>query len=103
LVQYFLKNVDLHLLERELVFKALTLFEELLHLRRFIIKSLQWLQELKAALHVLVNDHYSGLVVELTTVIWSTEHCNEVSVAEELIALHHDLVSSADEINLVLL
>lgn len=47
--------------------------------------------------------HDGGVVVELSAVVGSREDGDQSAVTEELEALLHDLVGSADEIDLVLL
>jgi hypothetical protein len=58
---------------------------------------------LERAEQALVHAHHGPRVVELSTVVGRAEKRNKLSFREELVAVFHDLVSSADEIHIVLL
>lgn len=58
---------------------------------------------LEGAEQALVDTHHCACVVEFTAVIRRAEECDELALGEELVAIFHDLMSSTDEIHVVLL
>jgi hypothetical protein len=58
---------------------------------------------LERAQQTLIDAHHRTRVVELSAVVWRTEKCDELTLREELVAVFYDLVSTADEIHVVLL
>ncbi len=64
---------------------------------------LRRLQNLEGAQEALVHTHHRTRVVELTAVVWRREQRDELALREELIAVFHDLVCTADKIHVVLL
>lgn len=62
-----------------------------------------WLQNLEAAHECIVNRHHGSSVVELSAVVRSTEESDQLSLGEELVAVLHNLVSSADQIDVMFL
>lgn len=61
------------------------------------------LQDLEGAQEALVHAHHRTSVVELAAVVWRREQGDQLTLAEELIAILHDLVSTAYEVHVVLL
>ena len=69
------------------------------HAHAFLV---QRLEDLERADEILVDGHHRSRVVEFSAVIRSGEYGDELSVAEELVAIFDDLVCSADEVEVVL-
>jgi len=65
--------------------------------------ALDRLQHLEAAHERLVNGHHRSCIVELPTVVGRTENCDELSLREELVAVLHNLVSTNNQVHVVLL
>jgi hypothetical protein len=65
--------------------------------------ALHWLKYLEAAHQCFVNGHHGTGIVELTTIVWGTEHCDKLSLSKELIAILHYLVCTNDEVHIVFL
>ena len=57
---------------------------------------------MKLTAELLINIHDSGIIIKLSAVIWSTENSHKVSSCEELISFLYNLMSSANQIYLVL-
>jgi hypothetical protein len=58
---------------------------------------------LEGAEQALVDAHHGTCIVEFTTVVGRTEQCDELALGEELVAILHNLVSSAYQIHIVFL
>lgn len=58
---------------------------------------------LERAEQALVDAHHGAGVVELAAVVWRAEKGHELALGEELVAVFHNLVGTADEIHVVLL
>lgn len=58
---------------------------------------------LERAEQALVYAHHGTCVVELATVVGSTEQSDELTLGEELVAIFYNLVGTADEVHVVLL
>jgi len=95
-------------IESFFLIKVLCFFLHSLLSRRSIWSSasngflLSWLQNLEGAHQGLVHSHHGTCIIELSTVVGSTEQSHELSLSEELVAVFHDLMGSADEVHLVL-
>lgn len=61
------------------------------------------LENLERAEQALVHTHHRTGVVELATVVGCREQRDQLAFAKELVAVLDDLVSSADQIHVVLL
>jgi hypothetical protein len=64
---------------------------------------LRRLENLERAQQALVHAHHRACVVELATVVGSREEGDKLAFAEELVAVLNDLMSTANEIHVVLL
>ena len=51
----------------------------------------------------LVNTHHCASVVKFAAVIWCTEESNQLSFGEELVAVFHNLMRSANQVHVVFL
>ena len=51
--------------------------------------------------HELVHLHHSGLVAASVAVVWSREHRDDVSVVGPVVAVHHKLMGSSDQLQVV--
>ena len=60
-------------------------------------------KDLEAAHERLVNGHEGTRVVKFTAVVRCTEHCNELTLSKELVAVFDDLMCPTNQINVVLL
>jgi hypothetical protein len=58
---------------------------------------------LERAEQALVYAHHGTCIVKLATVVGSTEQGDELALREELVAIFHDLMGTADEVHVVLL
>jgi hypothetical protein len=61
------------------------------------------LQNLERAEQALVHAHHGTSIVKFTTVVGCAEQSDELALGEELVAIFHDLVRTADEVHVVLL
>ena len=61
------------------------------------------LQDLEGAEQALVNTHHGACIVKLSAVVGSTEEGDELALGEELVSIFDDLMSTADEIHVMLL
>lgn len=59
------------------------------------------LQNLETAHESLIDGHQSTGVVEFTAVVYGTENSDELSVSKEFVAIINDLMSSANQVNIV--
>mmetsp|Transcript_54518 Transcript_54518/g.145484 ORF Transcript_54518/g.145484 Transcript_54518/m.145484 type:complete len:205 (+) Transcript_54518:49-663(+) len=53
---------------------------------------------LEGTTETLINVHDRTSVVELAAVVWSTEQCDKCATGKEFVAILHNLVGSADEV-----
>jgi hypothetical protein len=60
-------------------------------------------QDLEAAHECVVDWHHGTCIVELATIVGSWEKSDELALGKELITVFHDLMGSADKVNVVLL
>ena len=60
------------------------------------------LQNLEGTHESLIDTHHSSRVIEFSAVIWCRENGNQLSLSEELVAVFHDLMRSADQVHFVL-
>ena len=60
-------------------------------------------QDREAAHQSVIDRHEGARVVEFTTVVGCTENGDQLAPTEELIAIFHDLVGSADEVDVIFL
>jgi len=60
-----------------------------------------WLEDLKRAHEGLIDRHHSSGVIELSAVVWRGEQRDELALREELVSILDDLVSSADQVEIV--
>ena len=58
-------------------------------------------QHLETAHERLVDDHHSGRVIKFTTIIRRGENGNQLPLGEKLVAVLDDLMSAANEIQIV--
>jgi hypothetical protein len=58
---------------------------------------------MESAAQRFVNFHNCGIVIEFATVVWSTENGHELSSSKELVAFLHNLVSPANQVEIMLL
>jgi hypothetical protein len=58
---------------------------------------------LEATQQTLVHAHHGARIVELATVVWRREECNELPLREELIAVLCNLVGAAYKVHVVFL
>lgn len=61
-----------------------------------------WLEDLEAAHEGFVDGHHGARVVKLSTVVGRAEECDELAAVEELVTILHDLVGTANKIDVVL-
>jgi hypothetical protein len=61
-----------------------------------------WLKNLETAHQSIVNAHHGTGIVEFTAIVGSGEESDELSLGEKLVAIFDDLVSSADQVDIVL-
>lgn len=71
--------------------------------RDLLLFLLGGLENLEGAQQALVDAHHGACVVELAAVVGRGEESHELALAEELVAILDDLVSTADQIHVVLL
>jgi len=64
---------------------------------------LDGLEDFEAAHQGFVDGHHGSSVVELATVVRSAEECDELSLGKELVAVLNNLVSPANQIEVLLL
>lgn len=100
--EYIMESINLGFFEWELVLEPITVLEELTHLRVVIRKPFQWLQEIELARKVAVNYHARGFVVKFAAVVGGTKNGYKITVVEELISVYHDLMGSANEVQVIL-
>ena len=60
------------------------------------------LKNLETAHQSIVDAHQGAGVVELTAIVGRREQSDELSLGEKLVAIFDDLVSSADQVDIVL-
>jgi len=60
------------------------------------------LQDLKRAHQGLINAHHSPTIVKLSAIVGGTENGNQLPLGKELVPILYDLMSSANEIKVVL-
>lgn len=58
---------------------------------------------LERAEQALIYAHHGACIVKLAAVVGCTEERNELTLREELVTIFHDLVSTANEVHVVLL
>ena len=63
---------------------------------------LRRLQYLEATHEGIINAHHGTRVIKLPTVIWRTEHRNQLLFGKELVPVLNDLMCSTDEVQVVL-
>lgn len=71
--------------------------------RDLLLLLLRRLENLEGAQQALVHTHHCASVVELSAVVGRREQRDQLTLAKELVAVLDDLVSSADQIHVVLL
>ena len=65
--------------------------------------SISCFQNREATHQSVVYGHQCSRIIEFSTVVWSWEYSNELSTAEEFIAILDDLVRSTNQIDVILL
>ena len=63
---------------------------------------LDGLQHLEGAHERVVNGHHGTSIVEFTTVVWSTEEGNQLTLRKELVPIFYDLVRTTNEVEVML-
>jgi hypothetical protein len=61
-----------------------------------------WLKNLETAHQSIINAHHCTGIVELTAIVGCWEKSYKLSLCEKLIAVFNNLMSSADQVNIVL-
>jgi len=68
-----------------------------------LLFALCWLQNLKRAHQSLIHRHHRSSIIEFSTVIRCREKGDELSFRKKFVAVFHHLVSSTNEVEVVLL
>jgi len=61
-----------------------------------------WLKNLETAHQSIVNAHHSAGIVEFSAIVGSGEKSYKLSLCEKLVAVFDNLMSSADQVDIVL-